>query len=380
MTDIAAVVETALPTDPEAVMAAVLGDTKAQSLAPETGTPERNEKGQFVAASGATTATPPAQLPDAGSEVPVEGAPLPADGTETAVEIPDGYVGVTALPEDRARGFTVRDAEGEILPPDLTWELTANGSPRTLTTDKLVAYAQMGVYNHELQQHAQQVEAKSQQVERSLAEVQQGIALRDQQIEQLLTDPDFLWRAQQAYVQQNSPEAQAQREREKLTNEKAEWQLQQAANNARQFVDTTMAPALQIIANAYPTITEDELAAKFFLAADRYRRNGVLMPEGYDPLKQWVLRSLEPEMRQLHEFRASQRNVTTASEKAAKDKAAKDVADAQAKAQKARSAATRALKPAGKAMADTAAPPVVKTLKDAEDVVLSQTMAAMRAG
>ncbi len=378
----------AMPTSLDSAMDFVLNDTKAQVAAEsgETGTPARDEHGRFVAASGATTATPPAQMPDvAEGVVPATPSEVPLEGAEAApVVIPEGYAAVQPLAEDKARGFTVRDAEGEIVPPDLTWELTANGQPRTLSTDKLVAYAQMGVYNHEREQASQQIQVRAQQVERAYQESQQAVQLRDQQIEQLLSDPQFLLRAQMAWEQQNTPEARAERDRQTLESERQQVQMQRAQFETQQFIDTKMAPALEMLERAYPTVSRDELAAKFFLAADPYRQNGILMPQGHQVLSQWVVSNLEPEVRHLHEARSLDRSTsaraadTSAAQAAAKAKA--DVAAAEVRAQKAKSAATRALKPVGRAMPDTRPEPKVNSLKDAEAVVLGNTMAAMRAG
>jgi hypothetical protein len=395
-----AVVETpTMPSTIDDAMGFVLKDTLTQSLADagETGERprkevakvERNELGQFVSESGATTAIPPRQQPETPDGVtPATATPAAGDATgdatpegePPAVEIPEGYVAPPALPDDKARGFTVRDAEGEIVPPDLTWELTANGKPRSLSTDKLVAYAQMGVYNHEREQQTQQIQTRAQQLERAYTETQQAVELRDHQIERLLSDPEFLLRAQVAYEQQNTPEARWQRQQEQLAAERSQVQLQQAAIETTRFIDQTMTPALDLILREYPTVTQDELAAKFFLAADPYRQNGVLMPQGHDALKRWVVFNLEPEIRQLHEARSQEREAPRKEVAKVEAKAKADVQAAQVQAQKAKNQTARALKPAGKAMPDTVPKPVVKSLKDAESVIMQETMAAMRAG
>ncbi len=378
----------AMPTNLDDAMGLVLKDTMAQTAA-DMGegslTPQRNEKGQFVAASGDTTAIPPAQQPE--PVVPAEATPA-GEGTEGAegeagestFEIPEGYTAPPTLPDDRARGFKVSDADGEILAPDLTWELTANGQPRKLSTDKLVAYAQMGVYNHEREQQTQAVQQRAQQIERDAQTLQQAVQERDQQIERLLADPEFLLRAQMAYEQQNTPEARWQREREQMAQKEQGLELQRAAIQTEQFINTAMTPALDLLLKEYPTVSADELAAKFFLAADPYRRNGVLMPQGHDALKRWVVYNLEPEVRALHESRSVERQAPAKEVALVKDKAKADVTAAQVQAQKAKNQTARTLKPAGKAMAETKAPPKVTSLKDAEAVVMGETMAAMRAG
>lgn len=371
-----------MATDAASVMDAVLSSTKAESLTAETVVTPRNELGQFVSASGATTAIPPAQQPDAGSEVPSTGADVPADAAtaEDAPAIPEGFVAAPALAEDKARGFVVRDAEGEIVPPDLTWELTANGKPRSLSTDKLVAYAQMGVYNHEREQQTQQVQQRAQQIEQSFTEVQATLAEREAQLERLLSDDDYFLQARDAFAQHNTPEARAQRERDELEQSRQLFQMQQAQQQAVQFLDGTMAPALEQVQQMFPTVTREELAAKMFLAADPYRWNGVLMPAGFDALRGWVVQRLVPEIQQLHEERSASYAAPAKAmqaERAAVDAKAKAV---QVQSQKVKNLSARTLRPAGRAAPESAPEPVIRNQKDVQDVVLGRTMAAIRGG
>lgn len=365
-----------MPTTLDESMDIVLRQTMADSL-PPADVPVRDEKGRFLAASGAENAIPPMQLPDDSAPV---GGPTDTVPESTEPVIPEGYVAPKVLADDKARGFTVSDDDGEILPPDLTWKITANGKERTLSTDKLVSYASMGVYNHELQQTVQQTQQHAQQVEQRYQDVQREIATRDQQIEALLTDPDFLYRAQQAYVQHNTPEARATRERQALQEQQTQLQMERATLQATQFIDTAMTPALDLILRQCPTVSQDEIAAKFFLAADRYRRNGVLMADGFDPLKQWVIRDLWPQISQLHEHRQSERQQSTQSAADAKAAAAKEVQAAQVRAQKARNQTTQATRSSGRSMPEVIPAPKITTAKQADDFVIQQTLASMRGG
>lgn len=345
----------------------------------------RDENGRFVAATDAvipptgTDGVPPVQ----------EGAPVAAEETVPEVVIPDGYAAIPALAEEKVGGrFKVSDAEGEIVPPDLTWELTANGKPRTLTTDKLVAYAQMGVYNHEREVVVQETQARTKQVETQLAEVHRAVDERDQQIERLLSDPDYLLRAQLAYEQQSTPEARLQREREQFQRERDEVQQTQFHAQSVNFVDNELAPALEQIATALSSVSREELAARLYLAADPYRKNGMIVPEGFAPIKAYLLSDIIPWAQQLHEHRQSER-VAPKREAAATVDAVKANAQAEAerlriRAQKARNAGARTLKPAGTVGAIGGTPAInpasIRSNKDAESAVIGGTLAAIRAG
>ncbi len=363
-----------LPTDLGAAESAMFAEIAATTPV-ETSTegPPRDEQGRFIAASGATTEIPPGQLPD------VTPAEVPA-GDENAPAIPEGYVATPVLPEDKARGFTVSDAEGEILPPDLTWKITANGKELTLSTDKLVSYASMGKYNHDLQVGAQQAEQRAQQVEQAHRQALATMQERDNQIEALLSDPDYLYRAQQAFAQHNTPEARAERQRQEIAQQQEQLHLERATMQAHDFIDRTATPALDMILQAYPTLTQDEVAAKFFLAAEPYRRNGVLMPEGFTALKQWIVRDLEPYARQKHEHLMSERSQTTKAADDAKAEAAKKVQAAQVAAQKARGQASRGTRTAGRHQAEAVQEPKITSLKDADAFVISKTLADARGG
>lgn len=330
--------------------------------------------GQFVAQDHTATA----------GDVPADGT-VPATGPDAAdedvptIEIPEGYVAPPALPQDRATGFTVRDADGEIVPPDLTWEITANGKPRSLSTDKLVSYAQMGVYNHEREQAYEQSQRQAGESQQRVEQLTQTVQQYEHAVERLLSDPDYLVQALQRYEQENTPEMRAQRAQQQLEAERQQLQVQQMAQQSETFVNTQLAPALEQIAGHLPTVGKEELAARLFLAADQYRVNGVLRPEGFDAIRRYVVSDLFPWAQQLHEERSAERAAPAQEAAKRTQDADAKVQAAQVRAQRAKRQAASAAKPLGRAMPESRPQQPVRTHKDAEEAVIGGTLASIRA-
>lgn len=296
---------------------------------------------------------------------------------DVAPVIPEGYVAAVPLPDDRAKAFKVFDAEGEILPPDLTFELVANGKPRKLTTDKLVSFAQMGVYNHEREVQMQETQATSRQVEQRATQAEQLAQQYAEDRRRLLSDADYLTRAITDFESQNTPEARAAAERQQFENERQTFEQQRVAQQAEQFVDGQLAPALEQIATTLPEVSREELAARLFVFADRHRVDGVLHPKGFEAVSRYIVDELVPWAQQVHAAREIDR-VTPIT--AARNEAKKEVETAQVRAQKARRTATTVLKPVTRVTPQSAPQKPVRTAQDAEEAVVGNTLSRMRTG
>jgi hypothetical protein len=367
--------------DPQFAMEETIRSTLAQSNDPESRPADRprDATGKFVAqpATGQENGTPEV-LP----ATPVGGEESTDQSEDVPVEIPEGYVAPPALPDEKAKavGFTVRDTEGELVPPNLTWEFTANGKPRSVDTATLVQYAQHGVYNHEREQAYEQQQHQTLELQTRVQQYEQGYREQGQTIERLLSDPDYLVQQLQLYEQQNTPEARAMRAQQELEQQRNEVRLQQMGQQAEQFVNTELAPALDMIATNLSTVSREELAARLFLASQRYRVNGILTAEGFDPLKHYVLNDLVPWAKQLHDARLSERTAPADAAKATAEKAKKDAEQDRIRAQKARRQMTLATRPTGRAAPESQPAKPVRTNKDAEEAVIGNSLAALRAG
>lgn len=348
-----------------------------ESSASDQGDRHRDEKGRFVAQQESAEPTPAQDTPDPATPETPEGEPE-TDGN--AVAVPDGYTLPATLPPERSSFFVVKDAEGEIAAPDLTWEINAGGKTRTLSTDKLVQYAQNGVYNHEREQAYQAAQAQAHELTTSYQDLEQRYQERERQIERLLSDPDYLVQAIQDYERYNTPEAQAERARQELEQTRQQQQLQQLEQQAEAFVTNELDPAVQQIAAALPTVGFDELAARLFIASQRYRgADGVLRPEGFQPLQQYILSDLVPWAKQVHEARSSEREQPKLDADKAKAKAEADAKAAQIRAQRKIRQASLATKPVAgnRAMPDTPSPKPIRNLKDAENDIVSSVLAGV---
>lgn len=374
------------PIDSPDAMENVIATTLKESadiVGPPAETPRDPKTGKFL---------PKAEITP--GDVPAEGAPIvpgdaPADAPiePEAPVIPEGYVAAPVLPEERARAFKVRDAEGEIAAPDLTWSFTADGKPRELTTDKLIAYAQLGVYNHAREQRAQQLmqENQTQRVAMQRAEAQ----ARELQIQYdaLMQSDDAYLTARAQHEAQNTPEARLDRERQARSAAEEEVAVTHAIAAGERFFGGTVQPAVALIRNALPTVSDDEIGMRLLLLTEHLRVQTsaglIYPPQVYPQLQRALIDEVVPWAQQVHESRAVERAKPTQDAAAQAKKAKQDADAAQVRAQKARRAATAAARPAAGNQSTgngRPIPPVVRTNKDAEAAVIGGTLAAFRAG
>lgn len=355
----------------------------------------RDEQGRFV---GKPEAKPDGEwhvLPDA----PIGEQQQAVAGAEgeapQEVAIPEGYIAAPALAPEKVQGFKVLDAEGEIVPPDLTFEVNFRGpngevQPRTLDLPKLVNYARMGVYNHEREQESVNVRQYNQALQGRVQAVEQQAQQLHQERERLLSDPDYLLRQLQEYEQQNTPEARAQRARDELQLANQRTEFIQVAQIGAQFVDGEIAPAIDTILKSLPLISQEEVAARITLLIDPYKVRtpfGVtIRPQDYDAIRRAIVQEVVPWAQQVHQDREERQGTAGAAPKAGpKDKtdpAKKDeVATLQTRAQKARRVAATALKPVGgNGAVQGKQDKPIRTSRDLEDAIVGRSIASMRSG
>lgn len=368
--------------DQDSALEAVVGSTLHQST-PEDERQQsdrsRNDKGQFTTQAE----TPVVELVDGqpvstDAQPVVEGEPVVDD----APVIPEGFVAAKPLAEDKAKAFSVFDTDGEIVAPDLTWKLTANGKTRELSTDKLVNFAQMGVYNHEREVQHEQTQRHAQDLTGQISQYREAVEARDQQIERLLSDPGYLAACLTNYDQQNTPEARAQRDRDKLEHDRRSFEFSQIQNQAATFVDGPLTNASNKIIEMFPTVSQDELAAKLYLYCEPLRVNGVLHPQHFQRVANYVVTDLYPWAEQLNEHRRHERSAASKDAETAKADADKKVKAAQVAAQKAKNQTARTVRPAGRGTPGGGAPPPkpIRTTQDAEAAVIDRTLSFMRSG
>lgn len=233
-----------------------------------------------------------------------------AEETEAnAITLPEGLVVVEPVAENLVTDFTLRDAAGEELEvPALMIEYKANGKVRTDRLDQVVKLAQFGVYNQEREQRVQHVEQEIRDVMTQREELAQILAEREAQMERLLTDENFYLTVQEKYGAENSPEQRALRAEQELQNFRVQQELQQISSTGERFLNTELEPALQLIEQALPTVTRDELDERLTYAMQAHLVQGPggvpYLPESrYAAVRKYIVEDLARWAQMVHHDR-----------------------------------------------------------------------------
>jgi hypothetical protein len=299
-----------------------------------------------------------------------------ADGEAGADDpaLPDGYVAVPTVTDGLATDFVLKDADGEVEVPDLIVEYKANGKVRQDRLDQVVKLAQWGVYQQDKFQQMEQTMADVQQQEQALRQL---VAEREAQMERLLTDPEFLLSVQDAFEAENSPERRAQRAEERFTSLQVQQQMQHIEGAWNQFADTEVLPAVDMIVNALPTVTQQELEERIAMVMQAHGEvapNGQMHfpPSRYDTIRQYIVNDLALWAQAAHARRAQP------AETPAQRKAQAELEKARVDAQKAKRQIGHITKPVGRSDMGSASRKPAKpvTLDDAMSSVMDTVLAS----
>jgi len=298
--------------------------------APDPDTPEAADD----AAPEADVADAPAPAPDAGEASGDDaGAEAPSDAP---VELPDGYVAVPTVAEGLATEFN----------------------------------------NQEREQKLQQ------ETQGKVEEALQALKEREAQMERLLTDEDFLYAVREAYAAENTPEKRVERVEAEKAAMRVEYELQSISQAGEQFYQAEVAPALQLIQQALPTLSAEELESKLQMALQAHVEvapNGVayVPPSRYDAIRQYIVEDLALWAQAAH----TRRHQPVAQRSAEQAKAAAELERAQVEAQKAKRMVGQKLKPVGQPGATADRPAKAKTIVSVDDAVesaLSSVLSSIR--
>jgi hypothetical protein len=310
-------------------------------------------------------AEPAADEPDADAdaEPPAEEPAAPAEG----VVVPP------ALTEGLVAEFVVRDAEGEVEIPDITIQYKANGKVRTDRLDQVVKLAQWGVYNEEKVKRVEQVEQHAQAVEAELAS-------REEALERMLRDEDYYLAVREAYESESSPEKRAERAEQEAQDLRLERELAPIHAQGKQFFENEVAPALDMIVQALPSVTREELEARVEDLLLRHTVKGpggtpIVPPQKYDAIRRAMVDDIAIWAKVLHARRTPPAAPAAASP-AKKPDAALD--RARIDAQKAKRAVGRAMRPVATAGVSKSTPPKANkqhaTVDDAMEDALANVL------
>lgn len=298
------------------------------------------------------------------SESPDTPAPEPVDAP-----LPSGYVAVPAIGADAVSTFALYDSTGEIEAPALQVEYKANGKMRVDRLDQVVKLAQMGVYNYERDA------VREQETSGRIAEMQSLIDTRESQLQQLLDNEDVYLAARDRYAQANTPEMRA----DALARENAAMRAERVAETdsatARKFYSGEVLPALRVLTEALPEVSEEELASYLTASAMPLLRGGIVPPQHYDTLRQYIVEELTPLAQRLHTSRRGKID-------AASGRANKQVEAAQVSAQKAKREVGKMLKPGARGMMtsshDAKKVKPATSVDDAVESAMSYVLAELR--
>ena len=305
-----------------------------------------------------------------------------SEDADAPVNMPEGYVAVPTVTDDLATEFSLYDADGEVEVPNLMVEYKANGKVRSDRLDQVVKLAQWGVYNQDREQKVQQVEQLSQQVHQEREELAALLSEREEQIEKLLMDDDFLLAVRDAYGEQNSPENRAARAEQQVQDIRVQHQMSAIAEKGQGFYENEIAPALDMIAKALPSVPVEELAEKFQMAmyahVERAPNGEAYVPASrYDAVRQYILDDLAVWAQAQHGRRSQS---TTSAPQRETQKALDERDRARVEAQKAKRAVGQKTLPVGNAGKPSGKPKasVGNTVDDAVASALSTALSSFR--
>lgn len=260
--------------------------------------------------------------------------------------------------------FKLFDSEGELEVPDVLIEYKGNGKILKEPLDKVVRRAQFGAYNESLTHERDELKAGAERHQADLRERESVIAAREQAIERLLTDDEFLLRAREEYEQANTPEVELSRLRAQL-KEREERELQSAQEaKMTNYIATTLVPIYEEMQKKYEQVTPDELWGRFTRLTQGMQVRGVIPQERWGAVEKVLRDDIGPWMAQLNEERASKARVQS-------ETTAATVRKAQEEATKARKVFGRAAKPIGGSAAPISKPKPIVSAQDAVDSILA---------
>ena len=306
----------------------------------------------------------------------------PAENTEEGASsddavLPEGYVAVPTLSEGLATEFALYDEDGEVEVPSLMVEYKANGKVRKDRLDQVVKLAQWGVYNEERDRKAQVVEQEYRQSLDALQQMEAAIVEREAQMERLLHDDEFLEAVREAYLNENSPEKRVQRAEQETQNLRVQHQMQDITRNGEQFYEQEIMPAVQMITDALPNISVEDIESRLTMVMQAHAEIGpngqpYVPPSRYDAIRQYIVEDLAVWAQMVNVKRS--KPDPSATQRAALQS---ELDKARIEAQKAKNLLGKATKPTGtvgKMNAPKSAP--LSTVDDAVDSALRSALAS----
>lgn len=202
--------------------------------------------------------------------------------------------------------FAVRDVEGdEVEAPEIKLSFKANGKEyEDVPLDKVVLWAQMGVYNEQREEEVTAAKYFVQQMKEQNTQVE-GLARQLQaDLVELLEDETLYELARQEHFKHNSPEERARRAETQLQQRAEQERTAREQSQAQQYIATNIIPVVERLIETFPNIAEDEVMGRFNRLILPYLKNGVVPTQRLPEVKAVVERDLSAWAQQLEEARA----------------------------------------------------------------------------
>ncbi len=221
--------------------------------------------------------------------------------------------------EAAPQAFTVFGEDGKtaITPPKMFVEFKANGKVRQEPLDRVVQFAQFGVYNHEREQNIVRAqEEMHEEVQGVYAELDQ----REAAIERLLTDPDYFDAVQSRYIQEKSPEREASRAKAEAQQLREQMQHTASAEQGQKFFAEVVFPTIESIMRENPELDDpEEVAARLALMLEPMRENGKIPLKRHKEIEAILASDLRDWARATNDRRAQRTVKAQAHEQRAKN-------------------------------------------------------------
>lgn len=293
-------------------------------------------KPQATPPVGQPVATPAAQTTPATPTEPVATEPAVTVDAEGRKHGPDGKflpgeaekpAVVAATPETPAAPekpkvklateFKIADEVGELDVEDTSSRLKISFKAddqdlKDVPLDKVVRYAQRGVYQERLHQEAQQARTQAAQLEQQTQQLQNVVQEYEQFFERAMTDDQFVLASRKNYAQRNSPEERARRAEAELQQMKQGHQLTQEQQQSRAIIERDIYPVFNEAVEAVKdTVPFEEAFGRFNGLILPYLVNGRVPPSRLPEVARRVQQELVPWMESTHESRLAARSQQT---------------------------------------------------------------------
>jgi len=187
--------------------------------------------------------------------------------------------------------FTLKQGSQETeIPKDVTLDFKANNKEyKDVPLDKVVLWAQMGVYNEAREQEVQNAKKYVSEVGQYNKQLEENFNKLKGEVDGLLGDEAYYEAARNQWLRINTPEERARRAEEQLRQTRANEAMSEQKRQAQAYIQGEIFPAVEKILQAYKaSVSEDEVMGRFNRLILPYMENGSVPPQLLPTVKQLV--------------------------------------------------------------------------------------------